>query len=80
MAPAEFDRTGVAGRKMGIFPASAAMPDRADGMDHVFGRQPVPACDLRIAGVAAAERTAFVQQLGPGGAVDGAVNATATQQ
>lgn len=65
---------------MGIFAASAAMPDRADGMNHVFGRQPITAGDLGIAGVAATERATFLQQFGPRCAVDGAVDATATQQ
>lgn len=80
MAPAEFDRTGVTGGKMGIFPALAAMPDRTDGMDHVFGRQPVSAGDLGIAGVAATERAAFVEQLRARGTVDGAINTAAAQQ
>lgn len=65
---------------MGIFPASAAVPDRADGMDYVFGRQTISARDLRIARVAATERTAFVEQLRPGGTVDGTVHAATTQQ
>lgn len=65
---------------MSIFPAAAIMPDRAHGMDYVLGRQPVSAGDLGIAGLAAAERAAFVKQFGPGRAVDGAVNATAPQQ
>jgi hypothetical protein len=80
MAPAELDRAGVAGGKMGIFPAAAAMPDRADGMDHVFGRQPISTGDLGIAGGAAAKGAAFVQELRPGGTVDGAIDAPATEQ
>jgi len=78
--PAKLDRTGVAGSKIGIFPAATTMPDRADGMDHVLGRQPVSASDLGVAGLAAAERAAFVKQFRAGRAVDGAVNTAATQQ
>lgn len=65
---------------MSIFPAAAVMPDWADGMDYVLRRQPVSASDLGVAGLAAAERAAFVKQFGPCRAVNGTVNATAPQQ
>src|SRR5437660_7998565 len=42
---------------------SAAVPHRADGMDHVPRDQVVALGDLGIAGVAAMERAAFGQQL-----------------
>jgi hypothetical protein len=80
MASAKTDRAGVARGKMSIFPAPATMPDRADGMDHMFGLQSVPAGDLGVARLAAAECAAFVKQFGPRCAMDGAVNAAATQQ
>ena len=65
---------------MGILAAAAAMPDWADCMDYVFGRQAVSASDLGIARLAAAERAAFIYQFGPSRAVDSAVDATTTQQ
>ena len=43
-------------------------------------RKPVAARDLRLAGVAAAERAAFREKLRPGGAVDRAVDAATAEQ
>src|SRR3989338_10429611 len=55
-------------------------PDRADGMDDMFGRQFISSGDLGLAGRAAAEGRAFLQKLRPGRAVNGAVHPTTTQQ
>ena len=49
-------------------------------MNDVAGRQPIAFGDSGVAGGAAAERLAFGQQLGAGGAMDRAVYATAAQQ
>ncbi|OZA72266.1 MAG: hypothetical protein B7X77_12055 [Caulobacter sp. 39-67-4] len=46
----------------------AALPDRADGVNDVPGRQAVAGGDLGIAGLAAAQPPAFRQQAGAGGA------------
>ena len=53
---------------------------RDSGVDDVFGRQPVATRDLGITRFAAAQQSAFVQQLGPGGPVNGAIDPTAAQQ
>jgi hypothetical protein len=76
----ELKPAAIAGAKQRIFVLMAAVPDRADGMDHVFGGEPVAHGDLGVAGFAAAKRAAFGEQLGPGGAVDGAIDATAAEQ
>ena len=49
-------------------------------MDHMPRRQPIAAGDLGVAGLAAMERAAFGEQLGPGGAMDRAVDAAAAEQ
>jgi len=54
--------------------ARPAVPDGADGVDHVFRRQAIAAGDLRVAGRAAAERAALAQQLRARRAMDGAVD------
>jgi hypothetical protein len=77
---AQFDRAAIAGRQRQIFGAVAAVPDRADRMDHMPGRQPVGFSDLGAAGLAAPQRTAFGQKLGAGGTMDRAVDATPSQQ
>ena len=59
---------------------AAAVPDRADRVDHVARRQAVAARDSRLAGRAAAERAAFGEQFRSGGAVNRAIDAAAAQQ
>ena len=49
-------------------------------MDDVPGFEAIAAGDLGGAGVAAAERATFGEKLGPGGAMDGAVDAAAAEQ
>src|SRR5215831_5078878 len=49
-------------------------------MDHMTGLQPVTPGDLGAAGVAAAERFAFRQQLWPRRAMNGAIHTTAAEQ
>jgi len=70
----------VAGREQLILVRSATAPHWTNGMNHVFGRKPVTARDLRRAGFAAAERSAFGQQIGTRPAVDSAVHAATTKQ
>ena len=80
MVMAELDGAGVAGREQFIFALAAAMPDRPDRMDHMPRRQPITSGDFGVAGLAAVERAAFSQQLGPGRAMDRAVHPTAAKQ
>jgi len=70
----------IAGRKQFVLRRLAAAPDRADGVDHMFRRQTITARDLRRAGITAAERSAFGEQIGTGGAVDRPVYAAAAKQ
>ena len=80
MLRSNFQSRAIAGRQQLILCRLAAAPDRADGMDHMFGRQTITARDLRRAGIAAAERSALGEQIGTRRAVDRAVYATAAKQ
>ena len=70
MRGGEIQRALVAARQQRFLIRSAAMPHRADRVDDVFRLQPVAAGDLGAAGLAAAERFAFRQQLRPGRTMD----------
>ena len=70
----------VARRQRLIFALAAAVPDRTDGMNHMPRRQPITLGDFGVAGLAAMERAAFGQQLGPGRAMDRAIDAAAAEQ
>ena len=59
---------------------AAAAPDGADSVDDVSRGQIVPPGQLRVAGRAAAEPGAFLQQPRAGGAVDRPVHPAAAQQ
>ena len=80
MALAQLDRAGVARGECLVFAAAPVVPNRTDGMNHMPGRQPVSHSDFRLAGRAATERAAFVEQLGPRGPMDRTIDATATEQ
>ena len=56
------------------------MPDRADRVDHVAGRQRVASRDLGVTRGAAAERAALLEQLWAGATVDRAVDPTTAKQ
>src|SRR5512133_410049 len=58
----------------------AVFPDRTDCVDDMPGGQIIAPGELGVAGFAAAQSGAFLQQPRPGGPVNGAVDATATQQ
>src|SRR5690606_35458390 len=76
----EAQRLGVAGAQLRRLAAAAVAVDRPHGVDHVAGRQAVTAGDARLAGGSAVQALALLQQLRPGGAVDGAVDAAAADQ
>ena len=76
----EFERARIAGRKQRILVLVAAIPHRADCVDHIPRLQPIAARDLRIARVAAAEGCAFLPQLRSRRAVDCAVDTAAAKQ
>jgi hypothetical protein len=76
----ERDRAVMAAAEQLRLAVLAALPDGADGVDDVLDRQPAGAGDLRVAGVAAAQRAALLQQLRSGGAVDRTVDPPAAAQ
>ena len=80
MGLAQFDGAAIARGQRLIFALAAAMPDRADGMNHMPRRQPITPGDFGVAGLAAMQRAAFGQQLRPGRAMDRAIDATAAEQ
>ena len=70
MGVAEFDGAAIARCQRLLFALVAAMPDRADGMDHMPRRQPISLGDLGVAGLAAMKRAAFGQKVRPRRAMD----------
>src|SRR6185295_3321358 len=62
------------------FSLRTAVPHRADRVNHVPGGQAVALGELGVTDLAATERTAFREKVGAGGAVDRAVNASASEQ
>ncbi len=63
-----------------ILAGLSAVPDRADGMDDMPRRQPIPAGDLGAAGFAAVQHPALVREFRSGGAVNGTVDPAAAKQ
>jgi hypothetical protein len=55
----KLQRGAVAGGEQVVLALAAPVPDGADRVDHVLGRQAITAGDFGTARVAAAERTAF---------------------
>ena len=80
MGLTELDRAGITPRQRLIFACVAAGPDRTDSMNHVPRPQPVSQGDFGAAGLATMEGAAFREQLGPGRAMDRAIDAAAAQQ
>ena len=76
----DLETAPVARRQQLRLAVRPAAPDRADGVDHELRRQPEAGRDLRVAGVASAEEAAGGDELGTGGAVDGAVDASAAEE
>jgi hypothetical protein len=77
---AELDGPAIARGQRFVFALPATMPDRTHGMKHMPRRQLITPGDFGVAGLAAMERAAFGEQLGPGGTVDGAIDTTAAEQ
>ena len=80
MRRTQFERAAIARRQGLVLALAPAMPDRADGMDHMPRRQTIAPGDFSAAGLAATERAAFGEKLGSGHAMDGAIDATAAEQ
>ena len=70
----------VAGGELLPLAVLTAVPHGADGVDDVAARQAVRAGDLGLAGSAAAQRPALLEQLRPRRTVDAAIHAATAQQ
>jgi hypothetical protein len=77
MLSGKLERAAIAGCEQDRLAGAAAAPDRPNGMNDVTGLQVETGRDLGLARRAAAEPKAGRQQLRPGGAVDGALDAAA---
>src|SRR5207249_565790 len=62
------------------FAVNPATPNRADGVDHVPGRQAIAARQPCLARRTAAERAALGEQLGAGAAMDRTIDTATTEQ
>ena len=76
----EREARAIAARQKLILVRLAAAPHRADGVDHMLGRQAIGFGDARLAGRTAAELAAFGEQLRPGGAMDRAIDPAAAEE
>ena len=76
----QFQRGAVGGDQQIPLPAVPAPPDRPHGVDHMAGGQTISIGNFGLSRPASAQGTALSQQPRPGGAVDGAVYASAPQQ
>lgn len=78
------ERIAIGIRQQFFFAVMAAVPDRAYGVDDIFGGQVAAGGDDGFAGGAAAlfgaDRAAFFQDRGAAGTMDGAVYAAAAEQ
>jgi len=70
----------VAGGELLPLTALTAVPHRADGVDDVAARQAVRARDFGLAGPAAAQRPALLEQLRPRRPVDAPIHPASAQQ
>jgi hypothetical protein len=77
---AQFDGAGVARRQCLILAAVSPVPHRADGVNHMPRRQPITPGDFGIPRRTAEQGAAFGEKLGPGRAMDCAIDATAAEQ
>ena len=76
----KLDGAAITRRQQLVLARVAAVPDRADGMDHMPCRQPVALGDFGAAGLAAMKGAAFGEQFGPRRAVDRAIDAAPAEQ
>lgn len=75
-----FERLSIAGREQLGFIVGAAAPNGPDRMNDVLGREAIAPCDFGLSGLATAEQTTLVQQIRACGAMNGTVDAAATEQ
>jgi hypothetical protein len=77
---AQLDGAAIAGGQQRILAMASAVPDRANGMNHMPRGHTVTTCDFGAAGFAPTERAAFGKELGTGRAMDRAVDAAAAEE
>jgi len=80
MRLAKFKRSTITGREQILLAVPAAIPHRADGVDHVFRRKPISPGDFGITGLASVEHAAFGNKLGPGGPMNGTIHPATAQE
>ena len=76
----QLQRSAITGDQQFPFSMGTAVPNRADGVDHVFARQAVGLCDFRISRLAATKRFAFRKQFRTRSPVNAAIHSTAAEQ
>src|SRR5439155_25230092 len=76
----DLEAAPVARRELRAHAGATAAVDRPDGVDDVLRRQLVALRELRLAGLATAERAALDEQLAPGAPVDRAVDAATAEE
>lgn len=70
----------IAGRQKSVFIRLSAAPDRTNGVDDVFAIEIVTLGEFGVAGLAAAEAAALLEQAGAGGAMNGAIYAASAEK
>ena len=76
----DLEAAAVAARQQVRLSLAAAVPDRPNSVDHVLGRQVITSGDLRIAGFAAPQGAARLEQPGTCGTVNRTINPSAAEQ
>jgi hypothetical protein len=76
----EFKGTTVAGGQELRLAMRTALPNRTNGVDDELRGKAVALCKLGIAGLTPPEQTAFLDEVRPGGPVNGPVHAAPSEQ
>ena len=80
MRHAKFDSPTIARGQQLVLAFATALPDWTDRMNDVPRLKTIASGDLGVADLTAMEHAALHDQLGPGGAVDGAIDAATAKQ
>ena len=76
----QFQAAAVAAGELGGFSLMASVPDWADGVKDELGRETEAEGGFGVSGVAAVELAAGLEEVRAGGAVDGSVNSSASEE
>jgi hypothetical protein len=77
---AQLDGAAIAGSQQRILAMASAVPDGANGMNHMPRGQTVSLGNFGAAGLATTERATFGEELGTGRAMDRAVDAASAEE